>query len=126
MLEATIASRAPASQATAMRNASVSAETEGQFKSADRRIRWCFYSPGLPKQLMPISAKPMLDFLLHWLRRNNVEDVYITAIYLDHLTRSFVGDGRLWGFNITYTQELEPPGREVCFHSRATSSKAPS
>jgi hypothetical protein len=36
------------------------------------------------------------------------------------------GDGRLWGFSITYTQELEPLGRKVCFHSRATSSKAPS
>jgi hypothetical protein len=29
-----------------MRNSSASTETEGQFKSADRRIRWCFYSPG--------------------------------------------------------------------------------
>lgn len=46
MLEATIAPRAEASRATAMRNASAPAETEGKFGSGDRRIRWCFYSPG--------------------------------------------------------------------------------
>jgi mannose-1-phosphate guanylyltransferase len=75
---------------------------------------------------MPISAKPVLDLLLRWLRRNNVEDVYITTRYLDHLTRSFGSDGRQRGINITYTQELEPLGTAVCYHSRATSSKAPS
>lgn len=46
MLEATIASEAAANRATALRNASAAAETGPQFGSADRRMRWCFYSPG--------------------------------------------------------------------------------
>lgn len=46
MPEATIAPKAPATRASAMRDTSVPAETEGQFKSPDRRMRWCFYSPG--------------------------------------------------------------------------------
>lgn len=78
------------------------------------------------KLLMPISAKPVMNLLLHWLRPNNVEDVYITTACLDHLTRSLGGDGRLWGINITCTPELEPLGTAVGYHSRATSSKAPS
>ena len=75
---------------------------------------------------MPISAKPVLELLLRWLPRNNLEDVSITIGYLDHLVCSFGGDGRQWGIDITYTQELEPLGTAVCYHSRATSSKAPS
>lgn len=46
MLEATIAPRAAVRRATAMRSSSAPAETEEQFSSADRRMRWCFYSPG--------------------------------------------------------------------------------
>lgn len=46
MPEAMIASEAAANQATAFRNASATAETGPQFGSADRRTRWCFYSPG--------------------------------------------------------------------------------
>lgn len=46
MPEAMIASDAAASQTAALRNDSATAETEPQFGSADRRIRWCFYSPG--------------------------------------------------------------------------------
>jgi glycosyltransferase involved in cell wall biosynthesis len=46
MLEATIASETAANRATALRNASTTAETAPQFGSADRRMRWCFYSPG--------------------------------------------------------------------------------
>jgi NDP-sugar pyrophosphorylase family protein len=76
------------------------------------------------KGLMPIVA--VMDFLLHGLRPDNVEDDYITTAYLDHLTRSFGSDGRLWGFNVTYTQELEPLGTAVAYHSLANSSKAPS
>lgn len=46
MLASTIASRAAAGRATATHNSSAAAETKNQFRSADRRIRWCFYSPG--------------------------------------------------------------------------------
>ena len=68
------------------------------------------YTSVLPKPLLPIGARPVLELLLQWLRRNNIEDVYITTGYLGHLIRSVCGDGRQWGINITYTQEIEPLG----------------
>lgn len=68
------------------------------------------YTSVLPKPLMPIGARPVLELLLRWLRRNNIEDVYITTGYLGHLIRSFCGDGHQWGLNITYSQEAEPMG----------------
>ncbi|MCA0419823.1 MAG: hypothetical protein LCH80_14030 [Proteobacteria bacterium] len=75
------------------------------------------------KRPMPISAKPVLELLLRWLRRCNVEAASITARDLGHLIRSFGSDGRRWGTMI-HTQELEPLGVPVRCHSRATSSKA--
>lgn len=64
----------------------------------------------LPKPLMPIGARPVIELVLKWLRRNGIRDVYITTGYLGHLIRSVCGDGNQWNMRITYTQELEPLG----------------
>ena len=64
----------------------------------------------LPKPLMPIGARPVLELVLKWLRRNGIREVFITTGYLGHLIRSVCGDGNQWNMQITYTQELEPLG----------------
>ena len=43
------------------------------------------YTTILPKPLMPVGAKRVLELLLYWLRRNNVQDVYVTTGYLGSL-----------------------------------------
>jgi NDP-mannose synthase len=68
------------------------------------------YTSVLPKPLMPIGARPVLEMLLKWLRRNGVENIYVTTGYLGHLIRSFCGDGRQWGIRLRYTEETEPLG----------------
>lgn len=68
------------------------------------------YTMVLPKPLMPVKSKPVLELLLKWLRRNDITHVYITTGYLGHLIRSFCGDGHQWGMQITYTEEKEPLG----------------
>ena len=64
----------------------------------------------LPKPLMPIGSRPVLELLLKWLRRNGIKDAFVTTGYLGHLIRSVCGDGSQWNMRITYTQELEPLG----------------
>ncbi len=64
----------------------------------------------LPKPLMPIGARPVLELVLKWLRRNGIRDVFITTGYLGHLIRSVCGDGNQWNMRISYTQEMEPLG----------------
>jgi NDP-sugar pyrophosphorylase family protein len=64
----------------------------------------------LPKPLMPIGARPVLELVLKWLRRNGIREVFITTGYLGHLIRSVCGDGNQWNMQITYTQEIEPLG----------------
>jgi NDP-sugar pyrophosphorylase family protein len=80
------------------------------IQSGGRGTRLRPYTAVLPKPLMPIGAKPVIELLLKWLRRNGIEDIYITTGYLGHLIRSVCSDGKQWGINITYTQEVEPLG----------------
>ncbi len=68
------------------------------------------YTMVLPKPLMPVGARPVLELLLKWLRRNDVREMYITTGYLGHIIQSFCGDGRQWDLKITYTEETEPLG----------------
>ncbi len=68
------------------------------------------YTSVLPKPLMPIGARPVLELLLKSLRRHGLVEIYITTGYLGHLIKSFCGDGSQWGMNIEYTIEPEPLG----------------
>ncbi len=68
------------------------------------------YTTVLPKPLLPVGERPVLEMLLRWLRRNGATDVYITTGYLGHLIRTFCGDGRRWDLRISYTEEREPLG----------------
>jgi mannose-1-phosphate guanylyltransferase len=68
------------------------------------------YTMVLPKPLMPVQGKPVLELLLTWLRRNGAGECFITTGYLGHLIRAVCGDGRRWAMQIDYTEESEPLG----------------
>jgi NDP-sugar pyrophosphorylase family protein len=68
------------------------------------------YTNVLPKPLLPVGPKPLLDRLLRWVRRNGGRDVYITTGYLGHLIRAFCGDGHEWDLRISYSDEREALG----------------
>lgn len=68
------------------------------------------YTSVLPKPLMPVGSKPVLELLLKWLRRNGTRDVYITTGYLGDLIRTVCGDGSQWDLRIRYKEEPEPLG----------------
>src|SRR5258708_20439591 len=80
------------------------------IQSAGKGTRLRPYAMVLPKPLMPVGNKPVLELLLQWLRRNGTRDAYVTTGHLGHLIRSFCGDGRQWDLRITYTEETEPLG----------------
>lgn len=80
------------------------------IQSGGKGMRLRPYTTILPKPLMPVGERPVLELLLRWLRRNGASDVYITTGYLGHLIRTFCGDGSQWDLRITYTQEHEPLG----------------
>lgn len=68
------------------------------------------YTMVLPKPLMPVGSRPVLELLIGWLRRNGISDVIITTGYLGCLIRTLFGDGSKWNMRITYTEESDPLG----------------
>ncbi|RME81613.1 MAG: nucleotidyltransferase [Zetaproteobacteria bacterium] len=68
------------------------------------------YTLVLPKPLMPVGDRPVIELLLKWLRRNGVEEAFVTTGYLGHLIRAVCGDGSQWDMRIHYSEEPEPLG----------------
>lgn len=64
----------------------------------------------LPKPLMPVGDQPVLEIMLKWLRRWDVNKIYITTGYLGQLIHALCKDGSRWDMEINYTEEPEPLG----------------
>ena len=80
------------------------------IQSGGKGTRLRPYTMVLPKPLMPVGTKPVLEMLLKWLRRNGIREAYVTTGYLGHLIRTVCGNGSQWDLRIAYTQEAEPLG----------------
>jgi NDP-sugar pyrophosphorylase family protein len=68
------------------------------------------YTTVLPKPLLPVGDRAILDVVMHQLRDLGFTDVTLAVGYLAHLVRAVMGDGSKWGVNIDYQEESEPLG----------------
>ncbi len=64
----------------------------------------------LPKPLLPIGERPILDLLLTKLAREGCTHVTLCVGYLGTLVQTFCGDGSRWGLHIDYFVEEQPLG----------------
>jgi len=68
------------------------------------------YTAVLPKPLMPVGDRPILDIVLRQLHAAGIERVTIATGYLAELIEAFCADGRAYGLQIDYFREREPLG----------------
>lgn len=68
------------------------------------------YSAVLPKPLMPLGDRPVLELLLRQLRAAGVEEVILAVNHLRHLIEAYFDDGRRLGLKIGYSVEERPLG----------------
>lgn len=68
------------------------------------------YTTVLPKPLMPLGEKPILERLIIQLREHNYTKFYLSVGYLSSLIMAYFGDGQKWGVEIEYIQEDKPLG----------------
>lgn len=68
------------------------------------------YTAMLPKPLLPIGERPMLDIVLTQLGRHGFDRVTIATGHLAELVELFCGDGSRYGMSIDYFREEEPLG----------------
>ncbi len=68
------------------------------------------YTRIIPKPLMPIGDKPILEIMLRQMKRAGIRQVTLTVGYLGDLLRLFFLDGKRLGLKIDYVQEEKPLG----------------
>ena len=64
----------------------------------------------MPKPMVKINGKPILEYLIELLRKNDVKDILITLCHLPDFIKDYFGDGKRFGVNIKYFIENEPLG----------------
>ena len=64
----------------------------------------------LPKPMLPVGPKPILEHLLEWLKENGIEDVVISTGYLGKMVKDYFGNGSEWGIRIEYALSRHPLG----------------
>ena len=75
-----------------------------------RGSRLAPYTTVLPKPLMPVADRPILDIVLRQLRAAGFDDVTLAVGHLAHLIRAVLGDGSAHDLSIRYHDEPEPLG----------------
>ena len=68
------------------------------------------YTTVLPKPLMPIGDRPVLDIVVRQLKAHAFERITIATGYLAELIEAFFRDGAAYGIPIDYHREHEPLG----------------
>jgi len=64
----------------------------------------------LPKPLLPLGQRPILDIVLTQLAAAGCHRVTLAVGHLGHLIEVYCGDGRRWGLEIGYFRETSPLG----------------
>ncbi len=68
------------------------------------------YTTVLPKPLVPIGEKAILEILLSGLKKSGVTTVYLCVNHFAELIMAFLGDGSKLGLEIKYVLEDKPLG----------------
>lgn len=68
------------------------------------------YTTVLPKPLMPVGERPILEYLVRRLVKQGFDEITISVGYLASLIEAYFGDGAKFGAKIRYLREDKPLG----------------
>ena len=66
------------------------------------------YTMTLPKPLVPVGEKPILEIILKQLSTHNVKSIVIAVNHMAQLIEAFFGNGERYGVKIKYSLEDKP------------------
>ncbi|MEK7801406.1 MAG: nucleotidyltransferase family protein [Pseudomonadota bacterium] len=72
------------------------------------------FSLTIPKPLLPLGDKPIIELLLGQLKTNGFGKIIVSLGYMAPLFQAFLGDGSRWGLEIDYVVEDVPLGTAGC------------
>ena len=66
------------------------------------------YTNSLPKPMLPLGEKPILEHLIEWIRKNGVKEIVLCVSYLRKKIEDYFGDGEKFGVKIEYAISKKP------------------
>jgi len=91
-------------------NESTNGCTRAIIFAGGRGTRLAPYTSVLPKPLMPIGDRSILELVINQLAECGIADGTLCVGYLSHLIEAVIGDGVGHGVEIRYVREEEPLG----------------
>src|SRR5688572_22944138 len=67
-------------------------------------------STQIPKPMLPIGSKPLLEHQIELLHSNGITEIIILVNHLKESIQEYFQDGAKWGVNISYYEETTPLG----------------
>ena len=64
----------------------------------------------IPKPMIPILGKPILEYQIECLKKNGLTDIILVVGHLGDYIKNYFGDGGRFGCGISYYTETEPLG----------------
>ncbi|MFA6002681.1 MAG: nucleotidyltransferase family protein, partial [Elusimicrobiota bacterium] len=89
-------------------------ELKAVIVAGGRGVRMRPWTDDMPKPMMPVAGKPMLEHQLEWLRGAGVRRVVMCLGYKAEAVKDHFGDGRRWGLRVDYQVESAPRGTAGC------------
>ena len=66
------------------------------------------YTNSLPKPMLPLGEKPILEHLIEWIKKNGVKEIVLCVSYLRKKIEDYFGDGKKFGVKIEYAISKKP------------------
>ena len=64
----------------------------------------------IPKPVVPLVGRPLISYMLEWLRGHGVDDVIMSCGFMADGVRDVLGDGSSLGIRLRYVEEPRPLG----------------
>ncbi len=66
------------------------------------------YTLFVPKPMLPLGDKPLLEHSINWLKKNNIKSIVLCVSYLRKNIQDYFQDGEEFGVNIEYAVSNKP------------------
>ena len=66
------------------------------------------YTTFVPKPMLPLGEKPLLEHLIEWLKKNGIKTTVLCVSYLRKTIEDYFEDGERFGMNIEYAVAGKP------------------
>ena len=78
---------------------------KGMILAAGQGTRVRPLTKDMPKPMIPILGKPVMEYLIEHLVRHGITDIMVNVAYNHRKIEEYFGDGHRWGANIGYAYE---------------------